>query len=319
MLDHSRIDHRAATAPLLALVREHFADAADLHPFASGEFSRAFAFTAHGRDYVLRVNDTAIALEAYVKDDYAWRHFASPDLPIPRVNAIGPYGNGHYAISERVPGRVLTECSPEERRALLPSLLDTLDAIGRVDVSHSHGYGDWVADGNGRYASWRAFLARVIENDDEGYYQDWHALFSESFLERELYELIYRRMMRLLARCPDERSLIHNDYWFMNLIGEGDRITGVIDWANALYGDHLYEIARLAWGADFPDWWYADGAAILQARYGAILGYAERLACYQCHIALDDLRFYAKTGRREEYTWARDRLLALVAADPEPS
>ena len=44
-------------------------------------------------------------------------------------------------------------------------------------------------------------------------------------------------------------------------------------------------------------------------------GYVERVACYQCHIALDDLRFYAKTGRREEYTWARDRLLALVAAD----
>jgi hygromycin-B 4-O-kinase len=218
-----------------------------------------------------------------------------------------------------VPGRVLMECSPEERRSMLPSLLDTLDAIGRVDTRASRGYGPWDGDGHGTVASWHGYLATIIENDADGYYQDWHALFRESFLERELYELTYRRMMRLLTRCPEARDLIHNDYWFMNILGEGERITGVIDWANALYGDRLYEIARLAWGADYPGWWYDDGAAILQARYGAIPGYAERLACYQCHIALDDLRFYAKTDRREEYVWARDRLLVIDAADPEPS
>jgi hygromycin-B 4-O-kinase len=123
-------------------------------------------------------------------------------------------------------------------------------------------------------------------------------------------------MLRLAARCPEERALIHNDYWFMNILGEigpdGARITGVIDWAIALYGDPLYEVARLAWGADYPGWWYDDGAAFLHARYGAAPGYADRIACYQCHLALDDLRFYAKTGRREEYDWARAKLLARL-------
>lgn len=301
-----------------ALLHQHFGgEIGELTPLGAGEFSRTLAFSTQGGEYVIRLSSSNIALEVYAKDDYAFRHFASRSLPIPRVLAFGEYAGGGYAISTRSPGRVLTEHSPEERRAMLPSIFARLDSIRRVELPSSTGYGDWTGGGNGRFPSWHAYLAQVIENDETGYYENWHALFSEGFLERDLYEAVYRRMLRLAEHCPNERELIHNDYWFMNMLGDGKRITGVIDWANSLYGDGVYEIARLAWGAEFPDWWFPDGAAILEARYGAIPGYAERLACYQCHIALDDLRFYAKTGRRKEYDWARSRLLAILETRPD--
>lgn len=305
-----------ALARVLTLLRQHFAaDIGEVQPLGSGEFSRAFAFTSGGHDYVIRLNAAPHAAESFAKDDYAWRHFASPRLPIPRVIAIGQDGDEHFAISERCAGQVMTALTPAERRALLPGLLDALDAIGRANVGASRGYGDWDPSGTGRFASWRDFLAEVIEDHADGYYRHWHEFFRDGSLEREVYETIYRHMLHLLPHCPEERALIHNDYWFMNIIGEGERITGVIDWANALYGDPLYEIARLSWGAAYPDWWYADGAAFLRARYGATPGYDTRLACYSCHLGLDDLRFYARTNRRTEYTWARDRLLALVAGE----
>jgi hygromycin-B 4-O-kinase len=120
-------------------------------------------------------------------------------------------------------------------------------------------------------------------------------------------------MLRLAVHCPEERVLIHNDFWFENVLSEGERITGVIDWANALYGDPLYEVARLSWGAAWPGWWYDDGVMLLRERFGSAPGYAERLACYQCHIGLDDLRFYANTRRRTEYDFFRARLLTLIA------
>jgi hygromycin-B 4-O-kinase len=297
------------------LLRERFADdAADVQPLAGGEFSRAFAFTAGGRAYVIRINAAAHAAEGFAKDDFAWRNFAAPALPIPRVVAVGRAGDACFAISERAAGRTLLAHSPAERRALLPTTLDTLDAIGRADVCASRGYGYWGADGNGYFASWRDYLAAVIADQAEGYYQNWHALFRDSFLEREVYEVVYRRMLRLAERLPAERALIHNDYWFENILADGERITGVIDWANALYGDPLYDVARLGWGAAWPGWWHADGEALLRARYGAMPGYADRIACYELHGGLDDLRFYAKTGRRAEYDWARDRLLDRVAA-----
>jgi hypothetical protein len=81
-----------------------------------------------------------------------------------------------------------------------------------------------------------------------------------------------------------------------------------------LYGDPLYEIARLSWGADEDGWWYADGAAMLRARYGHLPDFDTRLTCYTCHIVLDDLRFYARTGNRAQYERFRDRLLARVGA-----
>ena len=300
-----------------ALLREQFADeVGDVRPLAGGEFSRAFAFTAGGRAYVVRLNSAAHAAEGFAKDDYAWRHFASPALPIPRAVATGRTADGYFAISERAAGRTLAEYSPAERRALLPAMLDTLDAIGQADTRAARGYGPWGSDGHGGFASWRGYLAAIVENETDGFYQDWHALFRDSFLERAVYEVVYERMLQLAAFCPEERALIHNDYWFENILADGRRVTGVIDWANALYGDPLYDVARLGWGAAWPGWWYDDGAALLRARYGTAPHYAERIACYACHGGLDDLRFFAKTGRRAQYEWTRDRLLALVAADP---
>lgn len=306
----------------ITLAREvlarHFAgEVADLQPLAGGFFSRAFGFVADGCPYVLRLNTAAHAAEGFAKDDYAGRHFASPSLPIPRSIAIGRTAEGSFAIGERVAGRTLAEHTPAERRALLPSTLDTLDAVARADVRASRGYGMWDAEGVGPYATWEGYLAAIIEDETTSYYADWHTLFRDSFLEAAVYEAVYRQMRRLLARCPETRALIHNDYWFENMLAAGGRITGVIDWANALYGDPLYEIARLAWGAGVPGWWHDDGAAFLRDRYGDAPGYAGRIACYQCHLGLDDLRFYAKTGKRTEYDLARERLLALIAATPE--
>lgn len=298
-----------------ALLRERFAgEIADVLPLAGGEFSRAFAFTVGGRDYVVRLNAHAHAAEAFAKDDYAGGHFASPALPIPRVVAIGETADRHFAISERAAGSRLEAFSSATRRALLPALLDVLDAIGRADLRGSRGYGAWDRDGNGEAASWRDFLTGIMENKAEGFYRDWHALFRDSFLEREVYEAIYRRLLRLVEYCPEERALVHADLHFDNLLADGRRITGVIDWGNACYGDPLYDVAWLgrwtAWGAPLVD------AALLRGRYGAMPHYDERLACYECFLGLDDLRFYAKTGRRAQYRSLRDRLLARIADNP---
>ena len=99
------------------------------------------------------------------------------------------------------------------------------------------------------------------------------------------------------------------------MLTDGRRVTGVIDWANACYGDPLYDVAWLAWWS-VDGWWYEGGAGLLRKRYGAAPFYEERMACYECHIGLDELRYLARMGRRERYERVRGRLLALVAGDP---
>jgi hygromycin-B 4-O-kinase len=281
-----------------------------------GTFSRAYAFEVDGSQWVIRDNSAVHAAESFAKDAYAAEHFASRRLPIPRVVEWGEHGDQFYAISERASGRMLENCSDAERRLALPGLLATMDAIAQADTSASSGYGDWGVDGNGKFASWRDYLTSIAYNDDSGYYADWHALFDTSFMERDVFAAVYQRLQQLVEGCPEGRALIHNDLWFSNVIADGARISGVVDWANALYGDPLYEVARQAWGSAWPDGWFADGADIMRARYGALAGYTTRIACYCCHIGLDDMRYYAKNGRRAEYDFFRPRLLALLNEPP---
>ena len=285
---------------------------AGLEPLRGGVFARAFGFHANGKRYVARLSTFDHSAEGYAKDDYAARHFAGPGLPIPRIVAVATTELGHLAISERAPGQTLNSMTPAERQALLPVMLDTFDAIGRADVSASHGYGFWSADGIGRSATWHAYLAAIVQNEASGFYADWHAMFDTTFLDRDVYQTIYQSMLRLLPFCPETRALIHNDAHFANVLAEDRRITAVIDWANAIYGDPLYEIARLDWWTAWPGWWYDGVGDLLRARYGAVPRFAERIACYQLHIGLDDLRYYARIGNRETYQRYTARLLALA-------
>jgi hygromycin-B 4-O-kinase len=296
---------------LRALLREHVAgEVGELEPLAGGAFSRAFAFSADGRQYVVRVSEVGHAAEAFAKDDRAARLFASPALPIPRVVARGESEIGEFCVSERAPGRRVMELPADEQRALLPALLDTLGAIGRVEVGDSTGYGGWDADGRGEHASWHAFLAHTIEDRSEGFYREWHAMFETTFLERPVFETVYRRMVELALRCPEERALIHNDYHFDNVLTDGARVTGVIDWGNACYGDPLYDAAWVGWV--FAKDYGIDAATPLRERHGALPDFAERIACYTLHVGLDDMRYFAKIGRRDLYEPARDRLMALA-------
>lgn len=298
---------------LQAILVEHLGnDVGEVLPLSGGFFSRAFAVTAGGRQYVVRLSSAAHAAEGFAKDEYASRHFAAPYLPIPRGVARGRADGLQFAINARIPGRTLAECTAEDRRAALPAVLDTLDALARTDVSRSHGYGHWRGDGNGGYTSWHAFLIGALDDATDGYYAGWHSMFEEGVLERDVYDAVYRYMLSLLPYCPETRALVHNDFQFENILVEDAHITGVIDWANALYGDPLYDVARLAIWSTQPGWWYDDGAALLHARYGALPRYEQRIACYRCHIGLDDLRFYARTGNRPQYKTFREQLLALV-------
>ncbi len=303
---------------LRALVRERLASApADVRPLPGGTFSRAFAFTAAGSPYVVRLSTLPRVREGFAKDDYAGRHFAAPGLPIPRLVASGRAGDRFFAISGRAAGRTVAELAPAARLALLPAVLDTLDTLARADVRATQGYGPWDGAGRGRFATWHDFLVGHALGVGEQFSAGVRALGRDPLEEKALCAASYQMILRLTAHCPKERSLLHRDYTFANILTDGRRVTGVIDWAQACYGDPLYDVAWLGW-------WTAGGAsaeraarydpALVRARYGTTPRYAERIACYAYCLALDGLRFCAETGAREQYARAREQLVARLAS-----
>lgn len=49
----------------------------------------------------------------------------------------------------------------------------------------------------------------------------------------------------LAGSCPEERGPIHGDSGSSNLLTDGRRITGIIDWDRGAFGDPLYDVANL--------------------------------------------------------------------------
>ncbi len=281
-----------------------------LAPVAGGEIAQTFAFQAAGQAYIIRCNAADILI-SFEKEAFIAQHFAAPGVPIPPLIRCGRCGDLSYAIAQKAPGRPLTRLTPEENDALLPALLDTLAAIHRVDVRDWPGWGSFDGRGSGGAASWPAYLAAVREEADPAdFWGHWHDLFADSFLERDVFDRVYAALECRLGFCPTERWLIHGDYGYGNVLAQDGRITAVLDWLAAKYGDFLYDVAWLAF------WRRERDYAALYRQHAAAAGrviphYAERLLCYQCYISLDGLRYFAKFAQADSYAWVRARILEL--------
>ncbi|MFZ0217710.1 MAG: phosphotransferase [Candidatus Dormiibacterota bacterium] len=265
-----------------------------------GAWSRAYAFRHAGRDLVARFNPDRHAFDA---DRLALR-FASPALPIPDVLEIGKAdGDDYYAISDRCSGDFLEDLGLERTEAAVPSLLATLDALRTADTSGSQGFGPWDEKGNGRNRDWSEFLIAVDAGMPEAFRDTWRRNLRRSEVAERTFGEGMRELEALSWRCPSRRDLVHSDLLHGNVFVSGSRITGLIDWQSALYGDHLYELAWLAFcappwapglaAADLPgralDHWRADEVDLTD--------FDVRLRCYQIRIGVAAL-----VG----LTWRRD-------------
>jgi hygromycin-B 4-O-kinase len=93
------------------------------------------------------------------------------------------------------------------------------------------------------------------------------------------------------------------------------RVSGLIDWGVALYGDSLYDVALLAfwvpWFAALDEKRVLDAARTLP---GAEERFDERIRAYELRIGLEHIAYNAYLGadRREEMLRVCQRTLAVA-------
>jgi hygromycin-B 4-O-kinase len=285
----------------------------DVVPIKQGEWSKAFFFRQAGRDYVARFG---AYLEDFAKDRLASRYRA-PALPIPSVVDVGEAFGGYYAISERLFGEYIDGTDEAQMRAVLPSLFAALDAMRRVDLAATTGYGSWGADATAPFSSWKDALLDVGMDRPTDRIAGWREALAGSPTGTESFDEGYRRLQTLVASCPEERHLIHSDLLHFNVLVSGDRVTGIFDWGCGLYGDFLYDLAWLCFWSP----WYTAWQAI-DFRQEALRHYAdidldvphfeERLLACQIHIALGGQAYQAYKGYVSELAWTARRTLDVV-------
>lgn len=287
---------------------------------SGGAWSQAFGFRRDGHDEVIRISDFD---DAFRKDELATR-WASRALPIPSVREVGSVGDGFFAISERMAGEMLETIDGAHLRAVLPSLMETLDALRLADVSEFTGFGGWDAAGVGGYPSWRAMLLDASTDDPARINHGWSVRLAKSEVGDAPFVQAYSVLVSLVDYVPEARHLIHADFMNRNVVVAGDRISGVFDWGCGMYGDFLMDLAWIDfWTPWSPGWETVDLIAAAREHYRSIElhvpNFAERLRACQIFVGLDGMAYQAHKGLWSDLGPTANRTLELAGLSPTGS
>jgi hygromycin-B 4-O-kinase len=261
-----------------------------------GAWSRCYGFHMGEEALVVRFGNF---VEDFRKDQLAYA-FNSSDLPVPEVREIGQVHGGYYAIATRAYGIPLEGVSPTEWETLAPSVAAALEAMRETALPPNAGVGGWGPDGVGSQRSWSEYLLGVGEGNPDRRTYGWRRKLAESPVGDEIFEWGYD-LLKSLVGDEVPISLLHCDLINRNVLVDGGRITGVLDWGCSIYGDPLYD---LAW-FEFWEPWHPNLAVEL-LRYELVqrwedAGYKpenqeSRLHACHLHIGLDHLAYNAFLG-----------------------
>lgn len=206
--------------------------------------------------------------------------------------------------------------------ATIPSIMKTISAIQATAVADTVGFGVWDDTGNGEFESWRSFLTSVDQDEPGSRSYGWsHILSQKPGWYREFFEA-YDILQDASARTTNDRALIHNDLTNRNVLVTNNQISAVFDWGFSMYGDPLYEIAKL----EFFDPLYAPisgqkwvETAIEHATIerGENNEFNDRLLACLLHIGLEAQVFYAGRADWNMYEPIAKRTLELSGLEAD--
>jgi hygromycin-B 4-O-kinase len=294
---------------ILAFLKEDFSpDISNFETITGGEGSQAYSFRSNDREYIIRINKHYTL--GFRKDEYAFKNYDSLQIPIPEIYKIGKIDNElRFCISQKVEGKILTSFSSEENIAFLPSFFEVLDSIHNTDISNYKGFGKWDSEGQGGKESWKEHVLGVDKYSKGS--DDTPSLFETTFLEKDFWDTTYAQLTKLISYCPEEPYLVHGDYGFNNVLSDGIKITGVIDWENSMYGDFLFDVAWLSFWSKKIDYekLYLEHSV---QKGMEIENYHERILCYKVSIGLGSMSFFAYSDQKEKYDGAKKAIMDLL-------
>lgn len=300
-------------------LQEHFHPAvSDVEEIGAGAWSRCFGFRVGDEELVVRFGQY---MDDFVKDRRAYI-FHAPGLPVPEVRVIGSAFDGYYAVSTRCYGDFLDHLDADRWLSVAPSVVDALEAMRMSDLSDTSGYGSWGDHGHAPHAKWSGHLLRVADDTPERRNYGWRALLAANAPEDDETFTWGFQLLRGLADVIDPstpRSLYHADLMNRNVLVEENRITGVLDWGCACYGDHLYDLAWFEFWApwyphlDIPFLRYTLERRWQETSYTPENLTARLQACY-LHIGLDHLAYNAWLRDWPTLSATAQRMRTLVEA-----
>lgn len=261
----------------------------------AGAWSDAYSFERDGVKSVIRWGHVP---DNFERDAFAAK-FSSPDLPIPEIVQIGESHGKFFAISPFVSGGFMEQLAPHDVEAATPSILKMFRALRAVDLSAFPGYGFFDQFGTGSHESWRAFLLDDKNESTGSLIHGWKESLQVSDMGMESYNKLWGAFESLIDFCPEEKKFVHSDLINKNVLVDNDKITAVLDWGSAFFGDPLYDIA---WVTFYEPWCPGFKSAGLTQKlledfkadpHANTENIDKRLLCYQLNISANWIAYNA--------------------------
>ncbi|MEO7370321.1 MAG: phosphotransferase [Ilumatobacteraceae bacterium] len=291
------------------LIERFGVDSREVEVVGEGAWSRCYGFVLGDGEMVIRFGRH---LEDFQRDRIAAR-FAARDLPVPQVTEIDAAFGGWYCISTRAHGTPLEQLDDAAWAATAPSVLSTLDALRRADISATTGYGPWNHAGNAPHSSWTEYLTAVIDDQPGSRFHGWKQRLQQAPGGDASFGRAHERMVELADGYTSPRHLIHNDLLNRNALASEGSVTSVFDWGCSIYGDFVYELATFVFWSP----WHAaikrtDLMSTALDHYGDmgldVPNFHTRLRCCALHIGLVHLAYNAFLGDLETLRLTDERM-----------
>ena len=246
----------------------------------------------------------------FQKDRWCFQQFHSEELPIPEILEIGSF-SFHYAycLSRRLPGITLEDSAIPTLQQLTPYVSQVWKVIHQSLLPSSEGFGPFNECGHATFSSWQSFLQSTIRGKD----QQWDHLFASNLLDATALQPVMQSYLRLTGHCPEERKLVHGDFGSNNVLTDGKKITGVLDWDCALYGDPLFDVAGSFFWSPWLDCMRIQSEFFQQTLRNEA-NFAVRLQCYQLQCGIEEIHENALAGNQKLLNWLLNRTMQIHQA-----
>lgn len=288
----------------------------------AGWVSRAWI----GDEYVVRLNADERHRDAFLHEAVVVELLAESDVPHARHLGHGDGPDGPWYVSERLPGRTLHEVWPTAdsvtRRSMIESLGAALRALHGVPVPAGL-MPPWLAAAIAGKKPWAAFHPPVVGGALDRVEDARRLHGHDALLLADASDWIRERLTYFAA---DEPVLVHGDIHGSNVMVDQGRVSGVIDFAEALAQPADVELDNfLRWCAtarafppvpgeqgidettltEAPGWLYGVYPELFEREH-----LHERLLFYDMHNQLAQYAHHPDSGQREA---ARIRIAGLLS------
>jgi hygromycin-B 4-O-kinase len=180
-------------------------------------------------------------------DGYVLNLLKDTGIKVPRLLAqtqIDHQGNQYgLIVMSCFQGQMLKTIPKEENYKYIKSIIEEISKVHKITSPGMAGYVLKVAKREGW--TWKHFLLRPFLGEDP--YFDWEKIYKHPKINKAVIQKAIEIGKTNIHDLPEKISLnlVNTDLNQSNIFIKNNQLEGIIDWSDAVYGDPLFDFARL--------------------------------------------------------------------------